>query len=182
MIYWRERCARCGKCVGVCPAGALKMGAEGPLRDLALCRACGACATACPNRAMEKVGAEMTAEESSVKSCRRPFFENSGGGVTISGGEPTAQSAFLLELLGLLKAKGLHTAVETAGQFGSALIPRLLDRADLILFDLKHNSSIRHREGTSVGNETIRDTRLRLGAGRRGPRHPAAAAHPRLQH
>jgi len=177
MMHWRERCAQCGRCVAACSAGALTMGADGPIRDRALCRACGACALVCPNRAMEKVGVEMTAEEVVSRILPdRPFFENSGGGVTISGGEPTAQSAFLLDLLRLLKAKGLHTAVETTGHFGSALIPPLLARADLILFDLKHSGPGRHREGTGASNETIRDNFVSIlalaGAGRVIPRLP----------
>ena len=85
----------------------------------------------------------------------RAFFENSGGGVTFSGGEPTRQSEFLLEALALLKEHGVHTAIETCGHFRSSLCEPLADRVDLFLFDLKHADPDRHKEGTGVGNALI---------------------------
>lgn len=169
MLHWRERCTACGNCVAVCSRGALTMTPDGPERDRGRCVACGACATACPNRAMERAGEEMTAEQVVKKILPdRPFFENSGGGVTISGGEPLHQPEFLFELLDRLKDEDLHTAVETAGHFPSHLIPSLLDRCDLILFDLKHHDPGRHREGTGAGNEIIRENFARI-SGLAGP-------------
>lgn len=106
----------------------------------------------------------------------RPFFDGSGGGVTFTGGEPTAQAEFLLEALGLLKAEGIHTAIETCGHFNSSLCEPLAKRVDLFLFDLKHADPERHREGTGAGNALILANLARLvelvGTGRIVPRIP----------
>lgn len=85
----------------------------------------------------------------------RPFFEASGGGVTFSGGEPTVQAEFLLEALELLQGQGIHTALETSGQFRASLCEPLAKLVDLFLFDLKHADDLEHKAGTGVGNRGI---------------------------
>jgi pyruvate formate lyase activating enzyme len=92
----------------------------------------------------------------------RPFFEDSGGGVTFTGGEPTSQSEFLLEALELLKGHGVHTAIETCGHFRSSLCEPLAERVDLFLFDLKNADPEIHKEGTGVGNKLIFENLQRL--------------------
>jgi pyruvate formate lyase activating enzyme len=85
----------------------------------------------------------------------RPFLERSGGGVTLTGGEPTAQPAFAIAILDELRQAGIHTAMETCGQFPAALVAELLPRVDLFLFDIKHLDPQAHRQGTGVDNRQI---------------------------
>jgi pyruvate formate lyase activating enzyme len=182
--YWAERCARCEACVKVCPNGALHFnnthaGTDRPFvrRNHDRCTVCGACSEACPNDAMEMIGHEATVGEivEQVLSDKL-FYDNSGGGVTFTGGEPTAQSGFLFEALEALKEAGVHTAVETCGYFGENLIEPLAQRTDLFLYDVKHVDSTRHREATGADAEQIlgnfRRILDRVGAARVIPRVP----------
>jgi pyruvate formate lyase activating enzyme len=156
MAYWRDRCALCGACVETCPRKALSVGPTGVTRDSASCDACGTCAEACPNQAMERIGFEITPEDLVPRLLSdKPFFDDSGGGVTLTGGEPTFQPAFLVDVLRTLKTRGIHCAIQTCGYFGEGLTDRLLETVDLFLFDLKHPDPARHGEGTGVGNEPI---------------------------
>lgn len=154
--YWQDRCKSCGHCVALCPNHALFLENHKVSRNLNLCLACGKCAEACPNQAQEMLGYEVSPEHIAEKvMLDKAFYEHSGGGVTITGGEPTLQKDFLLAVLGLLKKSGVHTAIETSGQFGPELLPRLLEKTDLFLFDLKHIDSETHKKNTGAGNETI---------------------------
>ena len=104
MSYFAEKCAACGMCVEACPSHALRLKEKHVVRNREMCTVCGECATACPNGAVERIGKELSSEEiAELVSRDRDFYEASGGGVTISGGEPTMQAAFLLDILGLLK-------------------------------------------------------------------------------
>jgi pyruvate formate lyase activating enzyme len=145
------KCSRCRKCAKSCRQQALSLSKRGVKRDLALCNGCGACAAACPNRAMEKIGKEMTSTE--VAECVLQdalFYSESNGGVTISGGEPTAQKDFLLDVLKKIREKGIHTAIETCGLFPSALIAELASVTDLFLFDIKQIDEKKHERATGV--------------------------------
>lgn len=163
MAYWRERCRACGRCVEHCPEKALLLKQDIVSRDRQLCAACGKCAEVCLNQAMEKIGAEITAQEIVKKVLQdKIFFENSGGGVTISGGEPTFQKDFLLELLSQLKSSGLQTALETCGHFSANLVQPLLELSDLFLYDLKQINPQKHRQGTGADNQTILENFITL--------------------
>lgn len=156
MAWWRERCAVCGNCIAACPEQALEIVDREVGRKLERCTACGACSTACSREAMQRIGYEISAVEIVEQVLRdRPFFDNSGGGVTITGGEPTSQREFLLELLGLLRNEGIHTAIETCGHFPEELTQALADTTDLFLFDLKHMDADKHQRGTGVPNTQI---------------------------
>lgn len=157
--HFAEKCARCGACVKACPKRALYThGKSAPVRDARKCVVCGACAAACPTGAMEMIGVEITPTEIAEKAARDiPFYETSGGGVTISGGEPTMQADFLIETLAALKEKGIHTAVETCGFFDTGLAEPLAAGCDLFLFDLKHVDEATHKERTGVSNRIIRE-------------------------
>ncbi|MFO8055729.1 MAG: glycyl-radical enzyme activating protein [bacterium] len=157
MSYNPQKCQSCGTCVNVCPEQALRMDEQGRIiRDYDKCLTCGACARACPSGAMEMIGYEIAAGELVEKVLRdRPFYEYSGGGVTITGGEPLFQKDFLFAVLTMLKDEGVHTAIETCGFFSPELVKELLDTTDLFLYDIKHLDPARHEQGTGVSNERI---------------------------
>lgn len=122
------------------------------------CTGCGACAKSCRTEALELCGRRETAEEVLAEVLRdRPFYENSGGGMTLSGGEPLAQFAFSLELLKQAKANGLHTCLETCGYAPRDHYLALLPFTDLFLFDVKTVDAERHRSFTGQDNRLILD-------------------------
>lgn len=156
MAYWADRCVGCKKCVDACPNRALSLDSRGIHRDPNLCDACGTCAKVCPNEAVELIGHEVSVPEIMEQIERdKPFFNGSGGGVTVTGGEPTFQVEFLFELSEALKKQGIHVAMETCGLFPKGLIPRLLKNVDLFLFDLKQIDSAAHKKGTGAPNQKI---------------------------
>ena len=154
--YFREKCKLCGKCVEACPNNALQIIEESLIRDKKLCIICGKCVGACPNNVREIIGKIMTVNEVvDIAEKDKPFYETSGGGITISGGEPTLQSEFLLKLLKAFKNQGIHTAIETCGLFKENLIDDLINLVDLFLFDIKHIDPKNHKDFTEVSNEKI---------------------------
>jgi len=172
-----HRCQGCGACVAACPNGARCLEDGAARVDRTRCTACGRCAEACPAEASRIVGRPMTCDEIVERAARdEPFYVESGGGVTVSGGEPTLQRDFLLRLLEALRARGLHTALETCGLFDASLVEPLAARCDLFLFDLKHPDAERHRELTGASNRRIlanfEALWRRVGEGRLVPRVP----------
>ncbi len=156
MSYFAERCVRCGHCAEACPTGALSLADDCVMRDRELCAICGECAKACPNGAVEVIGKELSAHEIAERVARdKVFYESSGGGVTISGGEPTMQAEFLLDTLGTVKQRDLHTAIEICGYFDEKLLDELVEATDLFLYDIKHADPQVHRKFTGVSNEKI---------------------------
>ena len=151
VIRVETRCASCGTCETVCPHGA-------PPPGSGLCTACGECVDACPAGARELVGRETTADEVMVELLRdRIFFQDSGGGVTFSGGEPLAQLEFLRALLTAARGHGLHTAVDTCGFAPRESLLGLVPLVDLFLFDVKLIDDDRHRELTGLPTRPILD-------------------------
>ncbi|MBU5636384.1 glycyl-radical enzyme activating protein [Geomonas sp. Red69] len=151
----QNRCISCDACLLACHEG---------LKPREACRTCGACADACPTGARELLGKETTADEvlqSILKD--RMFFEDSGGGVTFSGGEPLCQPAFLKELLLACRAQGIHTAVDTAALCPSETLLDLAPLVDLFLFDLKCADETLHQKGTGLGNRRILENLEQLG-------------------
>lgn len=156
MSYFEEKCQGCANCVTACPSNALSLINGKIIRDFNLCTTCEKCVSVCPNGVMEKIGAEREVEELVDILLRdKPFYDNSGGGVTISGGEPTMQFNFLLELLKGLKKQEIHTAIETCGYFNENLIGDLVKYVDLFLFDIKMIDPKKHKRFTNVFNEKI---------------------------
>jgi pyruvate formate lyase activating enzyme len=145
-VGWREdRCKRCGLCVEKCPHAALDPGRD-YLVDHALCDGCGACVDACPHEALCLFGRRMSAGELLGEVAKdRVFYRRSGGGVTVSGGEPTLQSRFLCSFLDGCRGQGFHTAMETNGHAPWETFQVLADRVDLFLYDLKIADPERHR-------------------------------------
>lgn len=140
--FVRQLCGNCGSCVEACPAGVHSL-AEGVHQvDFSRCIHCGRCVQRCPSRALKLLGYETSAEAVMETVLRdQSFYEASGGGLTVSGGEPTTQPEFLLELLGLAKERGIHTCLETNGYIPEALLSQLLGKVDLFLLDYKVTGS-----------------------------------------
>ncbi len=145
LMFYNERCVGCGACRASCGKA-----------FTAACLRCGACAGACPNGAREQTGNIREAAELANAALRDlPFYKTSGGGVTLSGGEPLLQTEAALEILSLCKAGGAHTAVETAGNVPKNVFEALLPVTDLFLFDLKGIDEKTHVANTGVGNRRI---------------------------
>jgi len=156
-----ERCIRCGACINECPEGAI----HEFVTHREHCKCCGACVTVCMAEAREIVGREMTVEQVMADILTDVvFYDESGGGVTFSGGEPLLQDEFLLDLLRACKAHDLHTAVDTCGFASPEILERVRPYVDLFLYDLKLMDEQRHREVTGVSNALILENLERLAA------------------
>lgn len=162
-IMWEPKeCRHCQTCMRSCPSKAIEhvdgsividhkkcSGSEG-------CSARRLCVEQCPAHALKSEGEHRSVEEiMRVIMQDEPFYAESGGGVTLSGGEPMMQPEFALELLRALKSKRIHTAIETTGFAPTEVFDRLIDWIDLLLFDMKHWDEARHRAATRVSNEPI---------------------------
>jgi pyruvate formate lyase activating enzyme len=163
LAYYEARCLEdCALCVDVCPEDAIRPQRSGRV-DFGRCTACGKCALACPSSALRCIGRSLTAPELLEEVLRdRTFYQTSGGGVTFSGGEPLLHSAFLQELLRLVRVEGLHAAIETGGAYPFALLEPLLPHTDLVLFDVKLAHAQRHARYTGRENGEILDNLGRL--------------------
>jgi pyruvate formate lyase activating enzyme len=162
VFVFPERCIACDRCGAVCPQGVAGPGAG---RPPTACEGCGRCAEACPADARRLFGRTMTVEEVlQVVRKDRAFYRRSGGGVTLSGGEPTLQAEFSEALLATCQGQGLDTAIETCGYTSFTSLARLAAHLDLILYDLKHMDREAHRRLTGVPNDRILDNLTRLGA------------------
>ena len=151
-------CIGCGACLDVCPQGAISKNGRGIVTDLEACSACGACVDVCYSDARVLVGKTWSvAEVLAAVERDRPFYDQSGGGVTFSGGEPLMQPAFLLALLQACKERGLHTTVDTCGFAAKEVFADIADYVDLFLYDLKVMDDARHKDVTGVSNRLILD-------------------------
>jgi pyruvate formate lyase activating enzyme len=156
LIIYPERCIRCGACLENCPQRDSRLQMELPYTDLGLCTHCGACVEACTTEARRLVGREMSVEQVMQEIERdRPFYEQSGGGVTFSGGEPLSQGRFLLALLKACKRLELHTALDTCGFSRWETLDQVRKYVDLFLYDLKLVDDARHRQFTGASNRLI---------------------------
>ncbi len=161
--WFATRCIGCDTCLSVCPNHCLTRTASGLSIDRALCDGCGKCADACPAGALELLGKMMSVDELLVELRKdRVYYDKSGGGVTLSGGEPTLQADFAQAVLSGLKENGIATALDTCGLCSSATLDRLLPFTDLVLFDLKIFDADLHRQYTGSSNRQILDNLLHL--------------------
>lgn len=155
-----ERCMGCGDCLQACSHGARSTASEGDERaiaiDAALCQRCGDCVQACPTGAAELLGRSWTQAALLAEVSRdRAFYGSSGGGVTVSGGEPALQSDFVAPFLAACRGAGLHTALDTCGLCSARRLLAVAAHADLVLFDLKHADPAQHKRWTGSDNARI---------------------------
>ncbi|MBR7046255.1 MAG: glycyl-radical enzyme activating protein [Lachnospiraceae bacterium] len=157
ILYHSDSCLHCSSCVQICPQKAVSAGEDGRIRiDFHKCSGCLSCVKSCPGRALTGEGEYKTVEEvAEVCLQDMDFYEESGGGVTISGGEGMASPDFAKALVLLLKKEGIHTAIETTGCVSPDIFQRLAPLFDLLLFDVKHYDTEKHREGTGAGTDLI---------------------------
>ena len=148
-------CKHCGRCAKVCPQGAILPDADRRI-DREKCDECAKCVEACFYGALVRYGKGMTAEEVFDQVRRdKIFYDSSGGGVTVSGGEPLTHADFVAELFALCRGEGIHTCVETCGCVPQAAFEKVLSLTDTFYFDLKLMDSEMHREYTGQGNDQI---------------------------
>ncbi len=156
LALYRDRCIRCHACLDTCPNEAISE-RDGSVRvDRQRCRACGDCVAGCPAMAREVIGRPADVDDV-MRAIERDlvFYEQSGGGVTLSGGEPLQQAGFARELLRRCRDRRISTAVETCGLAGAQALLALAEWTDLFLYDIKIVDEGRHRELTGASNRRI---------------------------
>ena len=150
------RCISCGACATACESGAAYAVGDAVLTDRERCTCCGACVEICPTQAREMVGQDMSVGEVMAQIERDTvFYDQSGGGVTFSGGEPLAQPEFLLELLEACRQREIHTALDTCGQAPWEVLDTVRHYVDLFLYDVKATDDETHRRLTGQSNAEI---------------------------
>jgi pyruvate formate lyase activating enzyme len=155
-LYRPERCIGCKNCLSACLNGALFESPKKMQWIAANCVYCRSCAQACPTEAVEFIGKTMSVDDVMVEILKDTvFYDESRGGVTISGGEPLLQTSFLLALLDACGDLNLHRTVDTSGYADTETILKVASRTELFLFDLKHMDPDKHRRYTGVSNQII---------------------------
>jgi len=155
-MYTASKCIGVQACIENCPNGALTLTPKGIVTDTERCNLCGKCAEVCPSKAIELTGYHNTINNilDEIEK-ERLVMDQSGGGVTFSGGEPLLHLNFLIQLLDECGKRGFHRAVDTTGYTETANLLEVAKRTDLFLYDLKHTDSVKHKQFTGVGNELI---------------------------
>jgi pyruvate formate lyase activating enzyme len=154
--FFPDKCIGCGECAKICRFDAIKLEGGKPKISYELCTACGACAANCCAEALVMVGRSMTPEEVFREVNQdKAYYLDSGGGVTLSGGECFFQKSFALELLSLCKENGMHTAIETNIAAPWEDIEPLLPVVDLVMLDIKIMDDALHLEWTGISNKMI---------------------------
>lgn len=158
--YFHSKCIRCARCIAACPEGALEAREESSLYihiDRERCTSCGACVAACPTGALDFVGEERESDDLIAEVMKdAAFYAGSGGGMTLTGGDPLYQPEFALELLAKAGEQGIHTAVETSMQADRKAVAAIEAFVDLFIVDLKLIDSKLHRQYAGVPNEEIK--------------------------
>ncbi|MCR5794029.1 MAG: glycyl-radical enzyme activating protein [Solobacterium sp.] len=156
-VLWdQKKCIHCHHCIGTCPVQAVSLNANNIHIDHMRCTSCLQCVGECPAHALKAEGETKTVQEVIDTVMQdEVFYEESGGGITLSGGEMLSQPAFAKELLKAAKEEGLHTCCETTGYAKPEVFAGVIEDLDSILFDMKHWDSGMHKEYTGVHNELI---------------------------
>jgi pyruvate formate lyase activating enzyme len=163
LMYRANLCIACLACAAACPHGAISAGGDGVLTDLARCVLCGTCLAECHAEARQIVGRQMSVAQA-LAEIRKDvaFYDESGGGVTFSGGEPLMQAEFLAAMLHACKQEGIHTALDTSGSAPWEVIDGLRADVDLFLYDIKALDDATHQKYTGVSNRRILENLRRL--------------------
>ncbi len=163
VFFVKENCKGCGACVRACPEGAIDL-VEGRSRtNRDLCTGAGKCAEVCPNEARNLMGRQITAGEVFDEVAADDiFYQRSGGGATLSGGEPLAQPEFATAVFRLCRDASIHTTLDTCGYAPWETMRRVLEHVDLVLYDFKHMDPEQHRRYTGVSNELILQNAKRI--------------------
>jgi pyruvate formate lyase activating enzyme len=156
-IQWiAPSCIGCGICVNTCKKLALEKTEKGIIINRTVCNGCGLCTEECPTTAMELLGKKWNVQNLADELVKdRAYFESSGGGVTLSGGEAALQKDFCLALLKELKIRGIETALDTCGQVSQTVLAGLLPYVDILLYDIKEIDSAKHKKFAGYGNKKI---------------------------
>ena len=163
LIFRSSRCDGCGRCISVCLPSAISMGQGCIQLDRQKCNLCLKCLDVCYTEALEVTGRYYGLGEMFDECLKdEPFYHNSDGGVTLSGGEPLHQPSFAINLLKTCKEHGLHTTLDTSGYIKWDVLEQALSYTDLVLYDIKHMDPEAHRAGVGVPNELILDNLQRL--------------------
>ena len=156
LLWDGDKCCHCRTCVRTCDCRAISY-EDGRIQlHAGRCRHCGACLDTCPTGALTEEG-HMVSTDEVLKECLKdlPFYEESGGGVTLSGGEALLWPDFCMELLEKLHLHGIHTAIETTGYAPADIFQRVAAHLDFLMMDMKHYNRDKHIEGTKIGNNHI---------------------------
>ena len=163
LLFLQTKCILCDRCMAACPSGARQRANGEMATDRARCDNCGRCAEACYTEALEVSGRRMSVRQVLDEIAEDAvFFRNSGGGVTLSGGEPLAQPSFAAGIVCGCAELGIHVAVETCGCVPWSALSGIAPHVDLFLYDLKVMDPARHRRCTGISNELALDNLGRL--------------------
>jgi pyruvate formate lyase activating enzyme len=165
LMYRADTCLGCGRCIGACPNHAVAAYGGKVKTDRSRCLACGACVGACPAGAREISGKLMTADGVLDEVAEdKMFYDSSGGGITLTGGEPLAQPDFARVILSKCRQQGIGTAIETTGFARWDVFKEILRYTDIVLYDLKHMDSAAHKKFTGADNALILENIVRVSA------------------
>ncbi len=163
IAYYSHKCISCGECIKACAFNAHFIANGVHSFDRSKCVACGKCESVCLGNAITLYGKELTVDELvSILLKDKEFFDNSGGGVTLSGGECLTQIDFCIELFKKLKEKGVNTAIDTCGLVPTTVLDKIIPYTDSFLYDVKAFDNEVHKKCTGVGNKQILDNLLYL--------------------
>ena len=156
-IHWIEtHCIGCKTCRDACPEAALSFSDDGVSINRQACTLCGICAEECPSTALELIGEKWQPQDLLQELLKdRVYFEKSGGGVTLSGGDPALQAPFAAVLLGALKQAGIQTAIDTCGICANGALDLLLPHTDLVLYDIKEIDPEKHNVFTGKSTAPV---------------------------